>query len=223
MHRLDRRRAGAMTGCLAVLAVLLVLLVVGGIFVAIKWRSWVATGVESTMMKAVEAVHLPDGERAAIEQEITTLMQEFRDKKVSLEQLVKVAEEVSRSPMLPAASVLAMQASYLDKSGLSAEEKDAGSGQVARFAWGMYGKTIPDTKLDDVLKPIATRDIGGGNLRFREVKDVTDEDLRTLFANAKAEADAAGVPDPAPRVNVAEEFSKAVDRALGRESAESGG
>ena len=221
------RRGGVMAGCLIALGVVVVLVVIGAVIVAMNWRGWAANVTEQGFAQIIDQAELSQADADAMKAEVATLMQDFKDKKVSLEDLARVLEETAESPVLPAASIMFVERAYITESDLSDEEKAEGSKQLSRFMRGLFDKSISKTKLDDVTEPIHYQHGSGGkqpiainannlNIELKNPEDVTTEELNTFLANCKAAADDAGVPPDRYEVDMAAEFSAAIDRALGR-------
>lgn len=224
----QKRRGGVLAGCLIALGVVLVLLVAGGIYVAMNWRDWAASAGEAQLTSIIDEADLSDEDKIAMKSEVSELMLDFREKRVSLEELGRVAEEVAESPVLAGASIMFVDAQYIQKSELPPEEKAEGSKQLSRFMRGLFDKSISQTKIDDVTEPIHAQDAsnainintGNLNLRLKQPEDVSIEELQAFLTNCETVADEAGVPDEHYRVNMSQEFSDAIDRALGRAPAE---
>lgn len=221
------RRGGVMAGCLIALGVVVLLVVIAGVVVAMNWRSWTASAMDSGFTAIIDQAELAPADAEAMKGEVASLMQDFRDKKVTLEDLGKVMESVVESPVLAAASIMVVDKSYIGASELTAEEKAEGSTQLSRFVRGLFAGDISKTKIDDVTEPMHYDPAAGGkppmqinanniNIQLKHPDDVTTEELQAFLANCKAAADQAGVPPERYEVDMAAEFSAAIDRALGR-------
>jgi hypothetical protein len=141
-------------------------------------------------------------------------MADFESGKVTVDQLGRVADEFSKGPLLPLATVVGIEKEYFNQQGLTDEDRAAGKRAIDRTARGIAEKKIPQTKIDDLLAPIADR-APNGSFQLRPKDKVTADDVRKLIATAKTEADAAQIPDEPFTVDVASEFVGAIDRALG--------
>ncbi|MCC7388680.1 MAG: hypothetical protein IT431_07910 [Phycisphaerales bacterium] len=221
------RRGSVLQGCLVALGILVLLLVIGGVVVALNWRGWTAGLMEQGITAAIDEADVSAEDAAAMKLEVATLMQDFKDKKVSVEDLAHVVEEVAQSPVMTAASVMFVDKSYVQASALTVEEKAEGTTQISRFMRGLFSEQISKTKIDDVTSPIhyqASTDkqppvqINANNLnmQLKSPEDVTPEQLKEFLANCKTAADEAGIPPERYEVDMAREFSAAIDRALGR-------
>ncbi|VAX39423.1 hypothetical protein MNBD_PLANCTO03-1860 [hydrothermal vent metagenome] len=226
-YRKNRDRKGSiLTGCLVAVGLVVLLLVIGGVYAAMNWRSWVAAGIEQGMTTIIDEADLPPTDADAMKAEITTLMQDFQDKKISVDDLGNVFKEVTESPLMPAASIMLIDKQYIQASALTDEEKAEGSTQFSRFIRGLFAGDISRTKIDDVTEPIAYTGGPGGaamrinannlNIELKLPEDVAPDELRAFLANCKAAADDAGVAPGRYEIDMAAEFSAAIDRALGR-------
>lgn len=209
-----RRRGGVAAGCLIVFAVLLILAVAGGIFVWMNWKSWAASITQSAVREVLRESSLPEDQKQAITAEIDTLATDFRDGKVSFEDLSRVGREIAASPLLPLAGVQLAKEKYLDRSDMTAEEKSAAQRSLQRFARAVYEKklTPAEEQIMDAVKPVV-RLKPGNQWEFKE--NPTREELDQFVANCRRKADEAGIPDEPFEINFAEEVRKIIGAARG--------
>jgi hypothetical protein len=197
LRRMQPRRGGVMAGCLVAVAIFVVLLVIGGIYVNMNWRNWAASLTQNVSVEVVKNSGLP---------------QDQKDK-IKLADLKKMGDEIASSPLIPLAGVQAARHKYIEPSDMTPEEKAAANRSLQRFARGIHEKKIPQDAIDDVVKPITTLKANG----HWELKDKpTRLEVDQFVANAKAKADEAQVPDEPFDLNIAAELKKAIDKALGR-------
>lgn len=226
-NRSQAARGGVLQGCLIALGVLVLLVVIGGVFVAMNWRGWTASLIEQGMTTVIDEADVSDADAAAMKGEVASLMQDFRDEKVSFEDLAHVAEELAESPVMTAASVMFVDKTYVQSSSLPPEEKAEGTTQISRLMRGLFSEEISKTKIDDVTEPIhydpstdkkppVQINSNNLNMQLKSPDDVTPEQLRAFLNNCKTTADEAGIPPERYEVDMAAEFSAAIDRALGR-------
>jgi hypothetical protein len=212
-RRTTSRRAGVPTGCLIAAGIFLLLLIGVGIWVAVSWKGWAAAATKAIATQAINDSQLPQEQKVRLIGRIDSLATDFESGKVSLEQVGKIFEEIAEGPLLPLGIVYAAEEKYIKPAAIPQEEKDAGVRTLQRLARGVFEKKIPKEKIEDVIVPISMPDADGD----RQLKDsVTPEELRNFLARAKAEADAAAIPDEPFTVDVAAEVEKAIDKALGK-------
>jgi hypothetical protein len=200
-------------GCLAVVVFLAVLLLMLGIWIARNWREWAASGASQLVQQAIDASDFPQQEKVEIMAQVDRVTDAVRDGRMSIAQLQTLFERLAQSPLMASLMVAAVDEKYLNKSGLSDEEKTEGRLAVRRFVRGVIDERIPEAAADTVLAPISTRKADGQ----LELKDrVTDAELQAFFAAAKAEADKAGIPEEPEEIDPSAEFERIVDEALGK-------
>ena len=107
--------------------------------------------------------------------------------------------------------VTAADKKYLARSGLSDAEKAAGRETIRRFASGAVEKKIDKAGIDAAMAHISDIE-PNGHVQLRQT--VTDEELRKFLAEAKLQADKAGIPDEPPMIDAAAEFKRIVDEAM---------
>lgn len=214
--RVPARRGGILAGCLVVAAIVLVLVVIAGIYVGMNWKGWVASGMQQITTKVVTDSGLPQDQKTQIISDITSLTDEFKAGKVSLDQMQKVGQEIAQSPLLPLAGVQAARQQYIEQSDMTAEEKAAAILALQRFARGIHEKKISPDAIDSVVKPITTLKPDG---RWELKAKPTRQELDQFIANVKAQADEAKIPEEPFDLNIAKELKKAIDTALGRPAA----
>ncbi len=224
LSRTPHRRGLVKIGCAALL-VIVVLAMAAGFWVALSWRGWAAQASRQTFAALIEKTGLPDEQKQGMIAHVDALTAEFEAGTVSLQDMAAVVEQVSRSPIIPAAVVAAMHEGYIRPSALSDEEKVEASVILRRFARGVYEKSIPESAIGPTLEPISAPrgdsnvsvGTGGADYHLKDPKSVTPDELRAFIANAKAKADEAGVPEEVAEVDFAAELGRAIDAALGRE------
>lgn len=207
------RRGGILQGCLIVLAIIVVIVGVGLFWVYMNWRSWTASAMVEVTKAALVEFDLPQDQQQAIVAEIDRVAQDFKDKKISPQDLIRIMEQIAESPLLPIAGVIAAEKQYIEPAAMPQEEKADAVRSLQRLARGVHEKTIPKEAIEDVIKPIVTINPGGG-WKFKQ--QATLEEVRQFIENAKSRADAANVPDEPYTIDIATELRKAIDRGLGR-------
>jgi hypothetical protein len=207
------RTGGIKTGCLVIFLVFLALIVGGGAYVYMNWRTWAAAGANAITERAVADSGLPQKERDQILAQVRSLSDDFKNNKISLEQMSQVGQEIVQGPIIPLAAVQAARQKYIEPSDMTAEEKAAANRSLQRFARGVYEKKISKETIDDTIKPITTLKPDG---RWELKAKPTRQELDQFVANAKARADEAKIPDEPFDLDISAELKKAIDKALGR-------
>jgi hypothetical protein len=115
------------------------------------------------------------------------------------------------SPLLGLVMASAAEQEYIDKSGLSDEEKEEARITLRRFLRGSIDRKIPQADSEAALQQIAMRQ---PNNRWQLRPSITDEQLKAFLTDAKMAADDAGVAEQPAPVDPSEEVKKAIDAAL---------
>jgi len=205
------RWQSCLVGCLIVFVVLAVIAILIGVWVARNARNWAATGVTEVVREAMKDSQLPAQEQQEIMIQVDRVATAFREKKISIEQLGGLAERFGKSPLMSLIVTSTIGKHYFAQSGLSAEEKEQGNVALQRFIRGKIDEKIDDAGVDAAMAHIATRD-ANNNWELRD--KLTDDQLRAFIAEAKKQADAAGIPEQPTDIDPSEEVRKIVDQAL---------
>ncbi|MEX0876313.1 MAG: hypothetical protein WD114_02540 [Phycisphaerales bacterium] len=216
-----------LAGCLAVLALLLVIGIGATIFVLNSWRGWVSGGMRQGIDAVLVDAKMDEGERLEINAHVSELMDRFEREEVSLEELGRVTVALAEGPLLPAIIVGASHSMYFQDSAMTDEEKEMARLQLRRVAVGVHEKSINEEALREVLAPLeaqpgaeSTIEIQLGEestMRLRPPAEVTSEDRHAVIALATAKADEAGIeaaPDP---IDPSDEIARTIAKTLGED------
>lgn len=202
-----------MKGCLIALVVLLIVGIALGFFVYSKWKDGAAWMMTKTTEQIVQQTPLAQEEKDRIIARVGALGDEFKQGKITSDQLGKVLEAIASSPILPSGMVIAAERKYINPSGLTDEEKHAGRRALQRLARGVVEEKITMNEAEAAATPITIKD-PQGNTKLKDA--ATDAELREFLANAKSKADEKNIPDEAYTINFADELDKVINQALGR-------
>lgn len=210
-----QRRGGVIQGCLIALGVLLLLAIIGGVIVAMNFKSWSADLTAAGMRAAIDSSDLPASEKPEINAIIDQVRDEFKKDNITLEEIGSIFQDFDTSPVLSTGAALQFQAMYVTPSKLSDEEKTAAGVTFNRLAQAIVDGKVKWNDLDEVLKPIAY-DAGNNELEFQKPEAVSDDEVRQVIGQAEAAADDAGVPDDVPQIDLSDEFKRYIEEKLGR-------
>ncbi|MCO6042543.1 hypothetical protein NG895_01355 [Aeoliella sp. ICT_H6.2] len=204
--------SGCLKGCLIALVIILILGALTAWWVSSNWRGWVSSGAAEGINQIIDDSDLPPAEKEELKAESKRVTDGIADGSISLEQMGQIMTGIVESPLMPMFMVKAVEAQYVEKSGLSDEEKSEAHVTLERYASGLVSKQIPQESVDQVLVHIADKD-ANGEWKMRE--QVSDEDLRKFLAAAKEQADAANIPEEVEPIDPSEELRKVIDKVLG--------
>jgi hypothetical protein len=200
-----------LTGCLIGFAILLVLAVLVGFWIAHSWRNLVASVGTEGIRQAISTSQLPPQEQQEIMVQVDRVATAFRDRTMSSEQLRKLAQQLVESPLMSLIVTSTIDQHYFARSGLSEEEKAEGRKTLQRFVRGAIDGKIDRQGMDAAMAHVADRD-GRNQWKLRE--NLTDQELQAFLAEAKKQADAADIPDQPADIDPSDEIKKIVDEAL---------
>lgn len=209
------RRGAFLQGCLIVLAILLVLAIGVGVYVAMSWRGWAATGMSAIATEVVNESDLPENEKPEIIAVFDEVSEAFRAKNITLEELASIFENPKEMPVLSMGMVMQFEGAYINASGLSDEEKAEGHLVLNRVSQGLVSKTLSFDEAEDILGPVTTTD-AEGNSELVKPAQATDDQIRKVLANAKNAVEKAGVPEERVEVDLSEELRKHIEQTIGR-------
>jgi hypothetical protein len=204
-------RGGVMKGCLIALAVVVVLALAGGIYVYFQWRGIVGGMVREVAAQAIEKSALAEDDKKGMMEQIDRMIVAFEEDKLSQANIERFFNGLARSPLVHVGVIAAVEATYIDNSGLPDAEKEAGKLALQRFARGVFEKTIDKDKAKELWSMLTEKDAEGAT-KMKE--QLTDEELNELITKAEDYADQANVPNEPFKIDIVGEFRKAVDEAL---------
>lgn len=206
------RRGGIVQGCIVVVVILLVLGIIGAIIIAMNARGWAASAMSAVAKEAVNQSNFPAAEKPEIIAVFDEATDAFRNKQITLEELGTIFENLEQSNAFGLGLVMEFEGGSIDGSGLTAEEKTDAKLQLNRVAQGLASDQISGSEARQVLGPVmANGEVNDGS---------TDEQVRSVVANAKAAADKVGIPAERDEIDLSEEFREYIEGALGRKIGE---
>jgi len=220
------RRGNWLMGCGIALAIFLLLLIGIGVFVAMNWRGWAATGMRQGMTAAIAELPVDDAEKAETQAVVDDFVARFEAGDISMQQLAMVMQEITESPVMPAGMAMGVSKAYFEGSGLTPDEKADGQTQIARIAHGLTSNAVTQEDLRAILTPIEAaagdRDViqfqlGNRQIRLKAPTIVTDNDLRAFIAQAREQADSRALPPTPPTFDLSGELDRAIRTALGEQ------
>jgi hypothetical protein len=199
-------------GCLVIFGVLVVIGILATVWIYRNAPKWVADVSSAAVNQFISESDLPPEEKNQMREQAARVTNALRDRKISMGEYGIILQGVMESPLMPVLVVGAVDRQYLQRSGLTEEEKTEGRLSLKRFARGVVDKKIDEKGRDAVMQHVADHD-GEGHWQLRSV--VSDQDLRAALTEAKAQADAAGIEADPKDVDPSDELKKIVDKALG--------
>jgi hypothetical protein len=148
---------GVLIGCLGAV-VLMVLLCAGiGIYIRNNVDKWVAGLVREGIVAVVRESEIPEQEKTEVIAQINRVVDAYKARKINQQDLEGIFEQLQESPVFVLISVWGIEQAYLEPSGLSAEEKEAGRLAVQRAMRGVTEKKISEAAISAAISPLKNR------------------------------------------------------------------
>ncbi|MFI4915892.1 MAG: hypothetical protein ACIAS6_05215 [Phycisphaerales bacterium JB060] len=208
------RGGNILVGCLAVLGVVAVLVIVGGVVLWMNWKGWMGSGMNATMKAVVQESKLPAGQQTRINTQIDQLTGAFEAGDVTMEDLMEVVQALEGHPILPVGLLEYVETNSLKAEGLTDDEKAAGELATQRIQRALVEGQMVLGDLDPILEPISQRDADGD---LQPLQNPTAPQVRLYIEAAQNKADELNIPVGPYQVDVAEQIERLINDTLGRE------
>ena len=217
-----QRKSGwqsCLTGCLIAFVILVVIAILIGFWISRNWRNWAAAGSTELIRQAMTDSQLPVQEQQEVLVQVDRVATAFREKKISSDRLALLFNKLVQSPLMSLMVASTIEQHYFAQSGLSEQERSDGRQTLQRFIRGAIDDKINQAGIDAAMVHVADRDSRG---QWKLRRTLTDEELRAFLAEAKQQADGAGIPEQPAEIDPSEEIKKIVDQALSGAVADGG-
>lgn len=201
-------------GCLGAFLTFVVVCGITGWLVVRNAKTIGATFVREAMTNAINDSTLDPAQKQALITRIDQLTGDFESGKLTMDDLDRIAERFSQSPLLSILAVWGFEKKLFEESGLSPEEREQARVQTRRLFQGALDKKISQADFESAVAVVSTRDAQG---KYSLKSKLTDEELRQFITNAKQAADNAEVTANPPELDIAAEFNRVIDEALGQQ------
>ena len=208
------RRGNLLVGCLAVLGVVILLALIGGVIVYMNWKGWTASAMNAGMKAAVQESQLPAEQVGRINTQIDQLTGAFESGDVTMEDLASVIQVMEDHPILPIGVLEYIEYNSLRAAGITDEERAAGARATQRLQRAMVEGKMVLEDIEPVLEPVSQR---GPDGNIQPLQNPTAPQVRLYIEGAKNKADELGIPDEDYDVDVAEQIEDLINDTLGRE------
>ncbi|MEM1424181.1 MAG: hypothetical protein AAGH64_09280 [Planctomycetota bacterium] len=224
----NARRGNVVAGCLIALAIVVVIIIIGAVWLAFNWKGLAAGLTVTGATEAINDSSLPDAEKPELIAIIEDFAGRFESGDISSDEFFSTLLEVMASDVFPIGNAYVADNGYIRGSGLTDEEKADGSVQMMRIAEGLYDGSIALEDFAAVFAPMqnTTQNARFATLEgdqveliiFRDPSEVTDDELREVIASAQTLADDAGVSATPRTIDLSDALQAEIDDALAGET-----
>ncbi|QDU26415.1 hypothetical protein ETAA8_14930 [Anatilimnocola aggregata] len=210
-------QSGCLWGCViggAIGFLVVILVCAGAAYYVVANAKSLAVGVARNFaVQMVEASELPADDKQQVVTQIDRVVDEYKKGKINEKDLENIFAEIQNSPLLAVTVVYFIEKQYLDRSGLTAEEKENAKLQLQRVIRGRLEKKIEQSDIDALLAPLMQMQPDG----TQKVKEqLTDDEIKKLIADSQKLADDAQVPNEKFEVDIGDEVKRIVDQGLSK-------
>ena len=175
--------------------------------------------MRSGLQAMLQESDLPEGEQDEMLRQFDRVADAYTEGEISLQELAPVMQELVESPVMVLVMLKAVEAKYVDPSGLSAEEKEQAHRTMVRVLRGVIEEKLSKEDIERVTKHFLENpeaDTQKGE-QFRLKPNLSDDELRALLAEALEVVDEREVPDdPNYEVKLSDVVRDIVDKALNK-------
>lgn len=209
---------GCLWGCLIAgivgLIVMIVLCLGSVYFVTYQTKQLVVSTVRMAIVTGINGSDLTAEDKQQVIVEVDRLVDAYKKGKIDGKDVERIFKELETSPLIPLFVCYGIEKQYLDKSGLTDEEKADARKQLQRLVRGGMDKKIAQSDIEALLKPLQQV---GPNGQQQMKPTLTDAEIKTFIAGAKQLADDAEVPDEEFKIDIGDEVKRIVDRGLAKQ------
>jgi len=201
-----------------------VLLCAGGVwYVRQNADKWVARMVREVIVASINGSEIPAGEKTEVVAQIDRVVDAYKQGRIKAEDLEPMMKKLEKSPAFLLIEAWGLEKTYLDPSGLPADEKAAGRRTIERAFRGLCEQKITPQQFSGVVpqqqfQSQAEVKIDNGKTVVKQSRgpgsQLTDEQVQKLLADLKKLADDANIPDEPFEIDIGDEVKKLVDEVL---------
>ena len=200
-------------GCLLVI----LLVGAGGYLIYVKGKDFALSTISTVIKSAAEemfiSLNLPEADRDAAMVPIDAFAERIKNGEISLEQAAAVGQELAEGGVVALLVSRAFEVGYMEKSGLSSEEKLTGHITLTRYGEAVMKDQLSKAEIEQVTNVIL-EDVNGDGKNEQLKQTLTDDEIRECLALMKKSADDAGIEDREFTVDLPKAIQTAIDRGM---------
>lgn len=183
-----------------------------------QMKDGMADGISEAISLEVDRSKLSSDQKTKIKAQITRVQEGFKAGDISFGQVTEIFKGLGEGPMFPLALIWEAFQKHVPNSHLSAVEQQDATLSYQRFARGAIEKSIPMTKVREVVQLVTNKQDNSSSRRKKNqpvVKQKMSAEEIDAFVEAMTKAaDDANISEEAYEVDIAAELKKTVDEAL---------
>lgn len=215
-HQPEKKNSwsGCLIGCLVVFGLCCVLCTGVGFYAYSNFSTWVTSAARQAVKAMLEDSDLPPQEQTDILAQFDRVADAYKDGQLTLQELGEAMQDLVESPLFGVVMLQAVETKYLDPSGLSEEEKSEAKRTIMRVVRGTIEERFSQQELETLTNQFLSNPQRTPDEQPRLKPSLTDEELRSLLADAKDLVDSKEIPDEDYEVKISKVVQDIVDDVL---------
>ncbi len=209
--------SGLLIGCLAVFGVCVLMCAGLGFYVYSNATQFIVQTARTATEAMLNDSGLPDEERQAIMEQFDRVATAYEEGEITAQEMGEIMQDLAESPLISIVIFQAIEAKYLNSSGLSEEEVADAKRTLNRVVRGVQEEKLTKEDIDKLSRHILMDPQPGQPAEQKQLKNtLTDEELRAFFADAKVVVDEHEIPDEEFEMKISEVVEGVVDEILSK-------
>ena len=166
--------------------------------------------IAEAMKNAVNKLDIEAEQKAKVGSQIDRLRDAYSSEALNNQQVQNIADDLVNGQFGTLATIWFMEATYINGSGLSQEEKDAVHVTLGRLARGMKADKITDEEMAAIIDPYSTtKEDGTKSLK----ENLSDQEIREIVKSTNELLNKKEVSKEAMKFDIGQELKEALDSA----------
>ena len=206
---------GCLIGCLVVGVICTIVCAGVGYYVYKNGPRLAIQATRQVVTTILIETDLPDEEQAAILEQFDRVGDAYLAGDLPLQDVILIMQDFVESPLMSMLLIQAVNAGHLEQSGLSEEEKAEARDTIQRIFTGIMNDQLEQSDLEPLMRHIRQFPDSTDPGQRQQIKNsFTDEELRTLIAEAKQLCDDKDIPLEDTEVKISEKMKEIIDQRL---------
>lgn len=207
--------SGCLIGCLIVGAISLVICAGVGFYAYKQGPTLMVQGSREIVKTLLDESELPEEERVAIFTEFDRVGDAFISGELNMQGLGELIQELVESPVMALPMIQAIDAKYLESSGLSEQEKAEARDTIQRVAFGVMNDKFDQFEIKSLTRHVMKNPNSTDPAEQQQLKtSLTDDELRAFLTDAKQLCDDKEIPLEDSEIRISEKLREIIDRKL---------
>ena len=202
-------------GCLIVGAISLVICAGVGFYLYKQGPTLMVQGSREVVKALLDESELPEEERVAILSQFDRVGDAFISGELNMQGLGELIQELVESPVMALPMIQAIDAKYLENSGLTEEEKTAARETLQRVISGVMSDKFEQFDIKSLTRHVMEHPNSTDPAQQQKLKSsLTDEELREFISDAKKLCDEKEIQAEESNMQISDKLREIIDKKL---------